>query len=302
MDPSDWRQPLVRQLAWTLAGPSLLDGQGRHGHGAVADDWCQRCYVRLLSWFTDCDADPTPIVTALEDAASHRLGHRFEALVACWLRRLTGGRVLLNQPVRVGRRVLGECDLLWHDGQGWWHWECAVKFYLQGGAAGDLRAWRGPDPSDSLVDKLDDLFGRQLQWTMDPRAATMLLQAGVRGAVRTAGLVKGWLFFAGSDWATTPAPAACSPDLARGWWCHRRDAASMPQRGRDSRYVVVGKEDWLGPLRRPRGDGQPRAACARALQRRPAHHTHLVIELRPSLSGDLAEHSRGFVVPDGWPG
>ena len=169
MDAGAYQQQVVRDLAWILASPSLLDKQGWWAGHAVGDDWCQRIYAEHLDWLAELDRDPAPLLRQLSDSGHpasprFRLGHYAEQLLACWLRRVAPAQqVACTVPVRQGQKTLGEFDLLWREGETLHHWELAWKLQLHPGSAdAGLDAWLGLHPADRLTEKLEHLFRVQL--------------------------------------------------------------------------------------------------------------------------------------------
>jgi hypothetical protein len=311
MDPSEFHHPAVRDLAWLMASPSLVAGGGRAAH-CVPDAWCQRLYVARLDWLAALDREPGPVVAWLDrHRQDDRIGPYAEILLAFWLEHWSGADgVPRSLQGRSSRRTLGEFDLLWGDRRERVirHWELAVKFYLRSAASAAPEVWIGPNPDDHLHAKLEVVFARQLQLARRPEAQLVLKRRFPRYdplRVRAQAFLKGYLFYPASEWPEPlHLPRGLSDQHAMGWWLPAARSADLPQRGRDSRYVDLPKEEWLAPAVRPRG--APVLAQREMVDHLRSHfrshlHALLIAELRPGLDGRWHERSRGFVVHDAWP-
>lgn len=73
--------------------------------------------------------------------------------------------------------------------------------------------------------------------------------------------------------------------------------------GRDSRWMVLERLHWLAPARSDGEELMDRPALDRLLEGHLRHSGRplLVAELSPGRRG-YSEVSRGFIVPDHWPG
>ena len=124
------------------------------------------------------------------------LGIYFESLLAFWLRHLPNTE-LLAQNLIVGEpgRQTGEFDLLFRDNvsQQVFHWEVAVKYYLCYGETD--HQWLGPNPRDSLRQKLDKVFDRQLLLSQQVQAQTLLQTTIGTTQIRPQAFIKGYLFY-----------------------------------------------------------------------------------------------------------
>lgn len=310
MDASDFQQQAVRDLAWIMVAPSLLDRQGSWQGLAVGDDTCQRIYADHLDWLAELDRDQAPLLGQLSgsghpDSPRFRLGHYAEQLLACWLRRVVPAEhVACTVPVRQGQKTLGEFDLLWRDGETLHHWELAWKIQLHPGTAdAGLDAWLGLHPADRLAEKLEHLFRVQLGLGRTAPGSALLRQRYGRLHLAPAALVKGHLFLPAAQWAQPPPRRdGLSPAAPLGWWCRREDLASaLPPTSRAARYAIIPRRAWLSPLVLPRGDARALAPgeLAAALRQLP-DQPQLIAELRPDLRGNWVEHLRGCIVTDDW--
>jgi len=78
--------PTVRDLAWVIGSPGLLDASHPAYHGRVVDDaWCGAQLQASATWLTALDLAPLPLHSYIAARPTRRLGHYFEALIKFWL-------------------------------------------------------------------------------------------------------------------------------------------------------------------------------------------------------------------------
>lgn len=254
-----FKQAVVRDLAWVMLSPGLLDSSNDGAH-LVTDEWCQRTYAEHLESLHRLDENPQPLRDYLADLKSHRLGFYFEMLLAFWLEHiLCSNPFNKNTPVfqekkNAGRRTIGEFDFLFGQNNQPMlsHWEVTVKFYLcHESGKGDIR-WLGPAGQDRFDIKLSRIFEHQLKLaeTIEGRSAIdhfSLLP------VNAEAFIKGYLFYP-AIWGEAGSVDAresilysdfeVSSQHLRGWWL-RLGETVFPKRFVDSRWLVLPKPKWL---------------------------------------------------------
>ncbi|MES2918609.1 MAG: DUF1853 family protein [Pseudomonadota bacterium] len=299
-----WRQPLVRDLAWTLASPPLLAPPG-DGTEWLDAAWGERAFAASRDWLTALDRDPLPLQQALA-RRSGRLGNYFESLLDAWLswpgnplyRRLYRGL-----PVRQGKRTLGELDFLVEErGSGAvQHWEVAVKFYPGIAPGGRAASWVGPGQHDRLDLKLDRLRQHQLPLPELPEARALLADLQLPPP-RPVCLLRGRFFYPADACLADWSPVDAAPGHLKGWWM---PASSFLKRFADPglHWIRLPREHWLAPLDPPGGDLPVRigvlltaAALVEAWQASADNRAAAVIGLAQGR-----ELTRGFITPDTWP-
>jgi hypothetical protein len=312
--------PAVRDLAWAIYSPVLLDaayyaGAFVNNNIIIDDPFCQRLYQQHHAWLSQLDADPQELLAWLAQRRSHRLGYYFEYLIEYWLRHMVGeGFLKTHVPVRRDKQTLGEFDFLFADDSGaLQHWEVAVKFYLAHRHDDGRTLFYGPQARDRLDLKVARLLEHQtaLAHTREGRDAIEQACAasmhGISPQVSSRILLKGYLFYpVDSDWRSAPLiGAAVSPGHLRGWWT-RIDALHIPQRSHASRWRQLPRLHWLAPASVNADDIEdlvPQADltdyCRAQFARRA--EPFLLAELAPDAHGHWREISRGFVVPAHWP-
>lgn len=294
-----WRHRLVRDLAWLIGSPPLLErsaGLSAPGDAGICAGWL----ADSMDWLSALDRDPSVIEEACARQKDHRLGHQVEALLGCWLRWPENPHVELvarNVLVRDGARTVGELDFLVRDRRHGelQHWELAVKFYLGRGQGRQSSDWVGPGLQDSLARKLERLRHHQLRLPQTPPGRQALAELGIHEPVRSLALVKGRLFH---PWLQPLAlPAEVAHDHPRGWWLDASRLAVTPEL-RDLRWLPLPATHWLTPLQ-----------ADDPLRENAMDHETLMARLGEGLSGGRAqavigmdargEVTRGFLTP-GW--
>lgn len=299
----DLTQPAVRDLAWTIGSPILIDSTYPAFSGRSVDDaFCAAELARAEAWLMALERDPAPLHAFLDRHHSHRLGHYFETLIEFWLRReATGLRARVQ--ARAGDHALGEFDFVFSHPR--WgarlHWEATVKFYLQATPEPGWDSFIGPNPSDRLADKLHTLFDRQLQLAQTPAGRAALGEDLPAPLARAC--VKGYLFFPAGAPATEV--AGLSAHGLRGWWLRHGEAA-LPMQGARPRWKLLPRLAWLAPARAAAGDTPAvfdtaylYKVVARHFAR--AHTPLLLAELAEGEDGIWREAARGFVLSPDWP-
>lgn len=303
--------PQVRDLAWVLASPPLLNpsrsrtASGRPVHWLSAS-WCNAMFDASRNWLCALDRAPQPLLNALA-GRDGRLGRHFENLLGFWLewqenpfyRLVHRGLAICSH-----RRTLGELDFLVEDRRSGrlQHWEVAVKFYLGTAPGGDYRHWLGPALKDRLDLKVERLLHHQLDLPVIPEGAGLIrhLSLPVPDPVC---LLKGRLFYPPDADASTWAPAGASPDHLTGWWMSGATFLQRYASQPELKWVHLPREHWLTTLddRVTIGDPQGAEAFVERLAQSPDNRAVAVIGIDASPGANHTEITRGFITPPGWP-
>lgn len=291
-DALPYRNPLVRDLAWALSSPPLLqrvDADIRW----LDQDWLSEvtaCYQSLLQTL---EHDPQPLRDTVNAQKDRRLGNYFETLWRFWL--ATNDRYALlyaNLPLRSATRTIGEFDFLVKDRETGkvLHWEVAVKFYL--GVADTLQPanWWGPARRDRLDIKTRHLLEHQGRLSRHHQAVQLFEELGIH-VDETWLLLKGRLFYPADRQAV--APQGAHPAHLRGFWLQR---SAFPA-GNDTSWVLLDRHQWLAPLA-----GVDSSACVDSSQLLETWVNNAMT--RPVCVARIEagrELERGFIVPDNWP-
>lgn len=168
-----YKNPLVRQLAFTVASPNILSAYPEqfviqqpfqlHAHNLWQEYF--DLYQPRLNFL---DQHPNELENFLNQLKSTRLGLRFEMFVWFWLREHQYHPYhLLGHSIQQisGPRTLGEIDFLLQNTESNQveHWEVALKYYL---AECDfsLPHWYGLNRTDTLKRKLNHFTQKQFQF------------------------------------------------------------------------------------------------------------------------------------------
>ncbi len=290
MHPPSYKNAEVRDLAWSLASPPLLQREDS-GVRWPEDDWFEAIANQFHDGLAQLDADPQPLRAVLARRTDRRLGNYFEVLWRYWLDHNPRYRLLhANLPVHAGGKTLGEFDFIVEDqltGE-ILHWELAVKFYLGSGDTGQPASWWGPGRRDRLDIKTGHLLHHQTQLSRHPEAQALLAEHGLR-IDATWLIMKGRLFYPCGE--TAAAPSGANPHHLRGFWV----PGSRLDRLRPAHWLVLEKHQWLAPV-------PPQTASLmdnRQLREWWRDDPHR----RPACLAGIVEDEeveRGFVVPDTW--
>ncbi|TCK09064.1 DUF1853 family protein [Marinobacterium mangrovicola] len=230
-----------------------------------------------------------------------RLGEHFENIVHFHLKNNDQiSDIHRNIQVKKDKVTLGEMDFLLKLGSRWVHLEVALKLYLldpvDDAEPIDLAGFIGTRRKDCLATKWQRMLSHQLPLSQRPEAQEVLTELGIEESPLPAVWVKGWLFYHPLQ-AKTPTPAGVNPEHLRGWWVTWSELELLSNKG--ERFMLPGKPDWLLP---PSYLGNPLFTLEELRGHlHDQHRGNLVVALE-RVNGRWIESSRGFVVPDNWPG
>jgi len=276
----NFKNSLVRELAWVMCSPNLLSPmlQSQRASDDIPLVWdadCRRYYQQFADQLQRLDQDPEPLHAWMATLKSPRLGIRFERYLEYWLHWITArtedviSGLTINDP-QPGGRTLGQLDFVWRDRHGsTQHWEAAVKYYLYWPAPGKSSAsrhWLGPNANDSFEAKLTHLQQQQIPRAECKQVRHELQERDWDVVVHSALFLKGYLFYPlaedGDDCETwrlgggtrVIAPTTeviCRQRLSRahlkGWW-QKFPYSHLPRVSPQSRWLVLPKSDWLAPF------------------------------------------------------
>lgn len=295
--------PAVRDLAWVIGSPGLVETSHPTYEGRVVSDaWCGEQLQTCTSWLAALDAAPQQLHEYIAARPTRRLGHYFESLISFWLARIPDTQILAcNLQVQHEQRTLGEYDFLFRDaGAEIVHWEAAVKFYLQVEPLAEQRAFIGPGTRDRLDLKLDRVFQHQLLLGMSD-AGSQALPQGVK-LDKAQAYIKGYLFYHVSTPEKLAVPGISAAHLT-GWWA-RHSSEQLPQRSAESSWIIQPRLRWLAPARLTEDVGVlTRSELNIWLDKHFSQDADavLIFEMEQLAIGGWRECSRGFVVCSSWP-
>ena len=295
-----WKNQAVRDLAWVIESPELIDWSLLAPQHLAPASWGAR-QAAMNASLRDLDKDPTPLLEFLATRPSYRLGIYFEKLLRFWFSYDAAPTLLLqNLPIRDDERTLGELDFVVHNESLIEHWEVGVKYYLGYRGTGSADAWIGPGCKDSLGRKLRRMMNHQLPMVRTEEAVQALLEKGLR-VDRSRPLLKGYLFYPVDQQDRCEPPKSVSEDHQRGVWVRVGSIQALEDLG-PTQWLPIEKIRWMGG---PGEDLEERAYSVAELT--PYSNERLAQDdQRPfMLVGRATENApvslRCFVVPDDWP-
>lgn len=295
--------PAVRDLAWVIGAPGLLDPLFPAYQAQVADDaWCRDQLQHRAGWLSELDLTPQSLHQFITARPTRRLGHYFELLIQFWLSHNPDTKLIAsNLQVQNQQRTLGEYDLLFSDAStAACHWEAAVKFYLQVEPLAEQRVFIGPGTQDRLDLKLGKVFQHQLLLGQTT-AGQQALPDGLTISKAQA-YIKGYLFYHATNSTILTIPGI-SADHLSGWWI-RHTLEKLPLTSTENRWIILPRLRWLAPaLLAEDADVLCYAAMTTQLDLHfgACDEAVLVFEMSQVESGQWREQSRGFVVCKTWP-
>ncbi len=294
--------PQVRDLAWTLLSPPLLNNASApQRHPLAASRWAEHP-DELADWLRLLDTQPAMLQAWLEQHNTHRLGLYYERLWQFALCQAPDVELLrANLPIRQDNQTLGELDLIIRDAEGVHHLELAVKFYL-GLEHGDRSRhdhWLGPGSQDRLDIKLQRICEHQLQICSTACAQSVLSELTCE-AIDSAFWLGGYLF---QPWNADPkSPAGANPEHLKGYWLRQRDWPAFLSHHPDTRWQPQPRHVWLAPAR------LESAAIWQASdfdnwisETTTRSQARLLARMEADEKAIWTEQERLFLVPDGWP-
>lgn len=299
---SQLRQPAVRDLAWTLLSPALLQlGSLPLRHPLAASDWAAQP-ERLRDWLLQQERDSQPLQGWLNEGRSRRLGHYYERLWQFALQHAPGVKLLAaNLPIRQHGQTLGELDLLLRDADGVHHLELAIKLYLgpEHDDGHDAQHWLGPGSQDRLGMKLQHLLQHQLPLASSHEARAVI-DAFYSGEVQSSLWLGGYLFY---PWQTPClAPQHASAEHLHGRWLRHQDWPAFAAQRPDACWQPLPRAAWLSPVQVARDQIWSAATLASWLQALTDDaQAQLLVRLEADVSGDWQEIERVFLVSPQWP-
>ncbi|GIZ51507.1 DUF1853 family protein [Noviherbaspirillum aridicola] len=280
----------VRDLAWLLDAPNLLDAAAPRWQGRIAS--LPQADEATRTWLGAQDQSPHALHEFLDIQPFTRLGRYAEKLLA-WYLQHRDDLYAHGVQVRAGQgETIGEFDFLLRRGDALVHWEFATKLYLleSGGHGRHADYFVGPGLADTLGAKVRKIMEQQLALSAHPAARLPL------PVVQAQALVKGWLFY---EECTPECPPGIATGHCRGFWRPLAHVAAL----RADAFMVLPRLRWLAPARVEEGDAVFPDAGALAANLGAlfgASSAPVLVALLRREGADLLEADRGFIVPDDW--
>ena len=125
--PRQLRHPEVRDLAWVILAPPMLEQTPwPQRHPLAGSAWVQ-APEQLERWLRALDSNSEPLQQWLALATTRRLGRYYERLWQFAVQHAPGVELIAaNLPIRLGGHTLGELDMVLRDRDGVHHLELAI--------------------------------------------------------------------------------------------------------------------------------------------------------------------------------
>jgi len=300
--PQTFEHPSVRDLAWVIASPPMIQAQTTDRPVFSGKD-CAKAYSKTLEGLQKLEEDPAPLLSCLEQLKSHRVGRYFETLTHYWLKHLVDLEIIANNlQLKDGNQTLGEVDFLFRENEKLLHWEVAVKYYLQLTPDCEEHEYIGPNTADNLTSKMERLFEEQLPRSTEQNLVRALGALDGACSIKRQAFVKGWLFYRGYPETSGNYPSSINPDHLKGFWIHQGED-KLPAEDQGALWMLLEKPYWLAPKLSATTDELMTRKQLESLLKSHFNDKKsplLVAQLEPCASGYL-ERFRGFVVSPQWP-
>lgn len=313
--------PAVRDLAWVIGSPGLVDAAyPPYAEHVIDDAWCIEQLKNSVDWLNTLDKNPADLHQFITARPTRRLGQYFETLIKFWLSHHPDIKIIAaNLQVMDASRTVGEYDLLIRTDHYTSHWEVAVKFYLQTEPLQEswpatpntlslCGAYLGPGGHDRLDLKLARIFQHQLRLG-DTASGLAALPDGVT-LDKTQAFIKGYLFYPADYPASSSATAPGATELPgvsashlSGWWI-RHGQTPLPEHAENTGWVILPRLRWLAPVRLAQdADVQTYTEMCHTLTEhfKTTDEALLLVALQRDQANIWHEKTRGFVVHKQWP-
>ncbi len=310
----NFQHPYVRDLAWLLLSPSLIDqtlGEFYAYHPCPTPE----SQAKLVAWLRSVDEDISThnkVPLDIDRQRFRRLGLYCESLFNFYLENTPEGEntVYKNFRAQGEKQTIGECDFVVVDTKPYLtHIEIAVKFFLQTTPGKtDWHSWVGPNSIDRLDIKLERMRTHQLPLPRRKDTEEIFLKLKSENKkpdeIKSLHFIKGVLFTPFNGDIITSLPENTNPNLLHAHWVKISDFLDYIPRS-ESEFTLCDKMEWLTGPEKPNTEGpdivvnQMRNMYENAHKEQKTAPGFMVWLHHPHEKS--REQTRLIVVPDYWP-
>lgn len=286
----------VRDLQWAVSSPLLLRQAPQPN--LFAD-------IETAVFLKKIRSEPAPLLEYLADKDTKALGSYFEHLIIFWLSSLPSVSLIKsNLQIFQGKQTIGEIDVIFEHHKKIFHWEMAVKFYLNIASGQKTSHFVGPRLKDRLSAKLQHIFNHQIPLINAPETTKALASIEGKDVVSSA-MVKGILFHPSTRQSTflPQLPPVVSPNCRSGSWLTPSHLSKMESLDFDH-FLILKKTLWFTDFYYHDEVSSGSLACfkIRANELMKSHNTPFMACLFRSTDNEIyTSENRIFIVPDNWP-
>ena len=292
--PHVFHHPCVRDMAWALSSPPLMQPVATKCSWFGAR-WYRQLFEDSVGWLHQLDEQPQELLDVIADEKDKRLGKYFETLWDYYFQCSSRFTVLRrNLQVHHRQRTLGELDFIVHDEvlQKNIHIEMAIKFYLGVGDTASMANWHGPGKQDRLDIKMKNLIDKQSVFSRHTVVVQQLLEEDIQ-IDQCAVIMKGRLFYPHRRGEPYIAPESSDPSHLKSYWYRYSDYSFCEH----CRYMPLVRSGWMA--------SQAFEAGKSMRQKQQLDECLSTGKLRLPLLlvrfNEEQESERIFLVPDDWP-
>lgn len=294
-----FKDPVVRDLAWTLHSNPLLDIK-RDNFQSIQAKECREIAQAFLPTLSELDKNPEKLIESVKPSST-RLGIYFERLIKFWLETQDRFQLIThNLKVEDEKITVGEFDFIIKDNllNETIHWEVAVKFYLGIDDCCKANQFYGPGKKDRLDIKTEHLTSKQIQLSNQLAAKNLLQEKGINIDRRVL-FVKGRLFYpAPFNLNRTSSPGLLSDSHLKSHWYTANEFLALKPSDlnhkpwKRQRFHIADRDEWLTFKCE---EGITFTALKSQIERNAFEKPTIII-----VSTSNKETSRFFIVPNDW--
>ncbi len=303
-----FRHQIVRDLAWVIFSPVLLDIPPNGIFRFADNSFLTSGSSNVKRFLEELDENPQRLTGFIANQNSRLIGKYFENLVKFWL--LFGIHsyelIASNLQVNSRGRTIGEFDFILRDNTNgkFIHLEVAGKFFMAYRNTGKWSDFIGPNGIDNLEVKLKRLQNGQMLLTQKPESIELLNKLGITGNLTKIILLKGYAFYHARNYFTNNFIAVrnAAENHLKGWWIRFSEAESFFA-NRKARWVIIERKNWVSRVYNPpAANVLDSYGLTQKLKKYFSSNFYpLLVAQLESSSGILCETSRGFIVSNNWP-